>query len=379
VVVENYQDTWKYARYYGGESINQTLFDRLGLPANLPSDIGDLLFKAFEDTYTGVPHPERLPGDGFYTREQIDITYEVFYEVLRLMSKMAVERPEEPFSGVADILADALDAFSPPPSPPSSGSSCSWKDILSFGLTSSSRECYENFFEEVASWLNYLGELIVWSLETLRNLVDLLLSLLLSLPISVLLAILYGIQLLCYQIYRSARMVLATNGFVMPEPDELYSSIGRNLITLFQPCASNFKFPLVCVPVRNQLVCPVSPVEQPSTAVAFHPTGIGSDPDLFISGEPFSEDSLRMYALSVSPEETRSIERDRRSIGNAADFTAWMVQHANDSSVIEGGEEHLMLYRNWNLDGDRGYGYLAWKGKVPDASPFTVEDEDYKF
>lgn len=378
VTAENYQDTWKYARYYNGESINHTLFARLGLPENLPSDVGDLLFDAFKQTYTGFDHPTKLQGDGFYTRGQIDVTYEVFYKVLKLMESMAVGRPEEPFSGVADILADALDNFSPPPSPPSPSSSmCSIEDIFSFGLTSSSRDCYEEFFENVATWLNYLGELIAWSLETLRNLIDLLLTLLLSLPISVLLAILYGIQLLCYQIYRSARMVLSTNGFVMPEPDELDNSIARNLITLFPSCAVNFKtFPSIGTPFHNNLICPVPFAEKPVTAAAFHPKAIESTPDRFIIEEPFSESALRAYAHDAnSPEQTRSIQRDRLSIGNSRDFTAWMIRHANDPNITTADQD--ILYTDWNLDSDRGYGYHSWRGKVPNDEPFAVDNEQY--
>jgi hypothetical protein len=377
VTAENYMDTWKYYQYYG-ESINQTLFTRLGLPDNLPTDVGDLVFKVFRDTYADLPHPTRLSGDGFYTREQIDETYEILYRILKFMESQAIQRPEEPFSGVADILADALDAFSPPPSPPDAPSSmCSWEDVLSFGLTQSSRDCYEEFFEEVAEWLNYLGELVVWSLETLRNLLDLVLSLLLSLPISVLLAILYGIQLLCYQAYRSARAVLSSSGFVMPEPDELDSSIARNLITPFQCSVVNFRnFPSIGKPARNNLVCPVSQAEQPSTAAGFHPATVESTLDRFIAIEPFDEQMLRTYALARSPEQTRSLQRDRLSIGNARDFTAWMTQHANDP---DNWTEEIVfaLFANWNLDADRGYGYLQWRGTIPHADPFIVEDEEY--
>lgn len=380
VTAENFQDSWKYSQYYNGESINETLFSRLGLPQNLPPDVGDLLFNAFKGTYTGVDHPTKLPGDGFYTRDQIDITYNVFYKVLKLMESMGVERPEEPFSGVADILADALDNFAAPPTPPpppsTSSSMCSWTDVLSFGLTDSSRECYDEFFDEVADYLSYMGELIEWSLETLGNLVNLLLTCLLALPITVLLAIIYGIQLLCYQIYRSARMVLSTNGFVMPEPDELDSSIARNLITLAQPCAENFKtFPSIGTPVRNNLVCPVPVAEQPTTAAACHSPVTGLTPDHFIREEPFSRRALQMYALSSSPEQTRSIEQRRITIGNATVFTAWMIAHANDPGITD--ENRSILYANWNLDSDRGYGYLTWKGTVPDADPFTIEDEEY--
>jgi len=380
ITAENYQDSWKYARYYNGESINQTLFARLGLPENLPTAVGDLLHNAFKNTYSEVPHPKLLSGDGFYTREQIDITYEVFYKVLELMEGMGVARPEEPFSGVADILADALDNFSPPPSPPSSSSStCSWKDVLSFGLTEKSRECYENFFKEVASWLNYLGELIVWSLECLRNLIDLLLTLLLSLPVSVLLAILYGIQLLCYQIYRSARWVLAMNGFVAPEPDELDNSIARNLITLFQTCAENFKnFPSIGQPQHNNLICPISQAEEEKTAAGFYPKMIETTPDKFICLDPFSEQSLRFYALSAeNPEQTRSLQHDRRSIGNAKDFTAWLIRYANEDESNIPEDIQKILFTDWNLDADRGYGYRAWFGEVPEEEPFIVRNERY--
>jgi len=374
VTAENFMDTWKYYQYYG-ENINQTLFSRLELPSTLPTDIGDLLFQAFQE-YASVQHPMRLPGNGFYTREQIDQTYEVFYKVLELMENQAISRPEEPFSGVGEILSDALDAFSTPPSPPSTSSACSFGDIFSFGLTESSRECYKEFFEQAGNWLNYFGELLVWSFETLLNLIDLLLSLLLSLPISVLLAILYGIQLLCYEIYCNARRILSMNGFLLPEPDELDSSIARNLITPFQCMVYNFKnFPSIGSPVRNNLICPVQPVERPVTAAGFHPPIIESTPDRFINLEPFDEQALRMYAGSNSPDQTRSIAFDRKAIGNAIAFTAWMIQHSNDPNIT--AEIQSILFANWNLDSDRGYGYLSWRGTIPHAEPYDVDNEEY--
>ncbi|MGB9899060.1 zinc dependent phospholipase C family protein, partial [Thermanaerothrix sp.] len=184
VTVENWMDTWKFQQYYNRD-INLHLLNTLGLPTALPSDVGDLLFKTLRDTYESVDHPRRLPGDGFLTRTQLDETYEIFYKVLELMRDQAVERPEEPFSGVTDILEGALDdLLEPPPSPPSLPSgACSLGDILSFGLTSSSRDCYESFFKELASWFEYIGELLAWAFETLLDLFDLLISLLLSLPI----------------------------------------------------------------------------------------------------------------------------------------------------------------------------------------------------
>lgn len=382
ITAENYQDSWEYNRYYTGESINQTLFARLGLPSSLPPDIGDLLHSSFSNTYIDL---DRIPShpavNGHYTREQIDKTYDVFYKVLKLMEGMGVERPEEPFSGVADILADALDNFSPPPSPPSSSSSmCSWEDVFSFGLTSNSRDCYGNFFEEVANWLEYLGDLIAWSLETLRNLVDLVMTLLLSLPITVLLALLYGIQLLCYQVYCSARRILVLNGYVCPEPSDLNDSVARNLITQAQSCAYNFKnFPSIGTPYHNNLVCPVSNAESPKTASSFYPHSIDVTPDSYIRSEPFNESALGMYARSaLSPEHTRSLEKDNLSIGNATAYTVWMIKNAQIFKNDRLAEEPLqVLFTNWNLDADRGYGYHSWEGTVPEESPFHMDDEKY--
>lgn len=380
VTAENFQDSWKYKRYYNGESINRTLLARMGIPERLPADVGDLLGRTFTGVYGGLPadrRPRRLGGNGFYTRTQIDETYDVFYKVLALMAGMAVERPTEPFSGAADILADALDAFSPPPSPPDSPSSaCSWTDILSFGLTERSRECYRNFFEELESWLDYLGELMAWTLQTLLNLIDLVLALLLSLPICVLLALLYGIQLLCYQAYRSARLALATCGFVMPEPDELDTSIGRNLITLADVCAENFKnFPSRGTPPRSHLVCPTPDTERPKTSAGFHEHGIEATPDRYICQEPFNFGAWRAYASVRGPEQTRSLQSDRLSIGNATDLTVWMVANAHNANRPP--EVDAVLFADWNLDADRGYGYRAWAGVVPEAEPYEVANESY--
>ena len=383
--IENFMDCWKYYYTYGqslptgylGESINKTLLTRLNLPSTLPTEVGDLLFSAYRDVYGNVPHPKRLPGDGFYTRGQIDETYDLFYKVLKMMEGMGVERPTEPFSGVGDILAEALQGFTPPPAPPTSASStCSWEDVLSFGLTQNSRECYEEFFEEAAKWLDYLGDLLAWTFDTILALIDLLLTIFLSLPITVLLALLYGIQLLCYDVYRTARRILSQSGFVAPEPDELDSSVARNLVTPYQCAVLNFKgFPSVGVPTKNNLTCPIPRAESPGTAAGFHPPTAATTPDAFIQQVPFSEDAVRKYAAAATPGQTREIEQQRHTIGNARDFTAWMVRHANNPASPP--ELLGVVFTDWNLDSDRGYGYLGWDGAVPDAEPYEVTGEKY--
>lgn len=391
VTVENWMDAWKFQEYYG-ENINQVLFDKFGLPDTLPGDVGDLLHKTLHDVYDSAPHPQRLPGDGFLTRNQIDQTYEIFFEILKFMQGMAVARPEEPFSGVADILEGALeDLLESPPSPPSSPSgACSLGDILSFGLTSSSRDCYEEFFDQLADWLSYIGELLAWAFETLLDLFDLLLSVLLALPIMVLLAILYGLQLLLYEIYQTVRAVLALQGFVFPEPRDLNDAHGRNLTTPFQcgitGCFSSrlammhsavgtLAYPRWTNLTTSHLVCPGPVAEQPMTVPNFDPPLATTTPNQFINQTPLDLAALAAYAASPSPAQTRALYRYCRRIGNATDLTAWMIGVAGNPEATSA--ERAIAFTNWNLDSDRGYGYKTWRGTLPPTPAIPVMDEVY--
>ncbi len=387
VVVENFMDTRKVFEY-DGTSVNATLKDKLGLPEDyepLHDDICSLLHQAFAATYNDPQkRPQRVnvetdsagnptANSGFLSKEQIEETYEIFYKVLEISKKMRVERPEEPFSGVADILSDALsDVFEALPSPPNVDSSgaCSVGDIFSFGLTSSSRDCYENFFENVAEWLDYLGELIQWTFETLLDIVDLILAALLALPITVLLALLYGIQLLMYELYQTVRMILTLEGFFTPEPVDINSSHGRNLTTTSHCEVTPFEYPRYRDKTKSHLTCPTKALELPETAADFYPSSTNTTPDSFIHDRPFDLKALYAYANSTSTAVTRRLEKAERKIGNAVDLTTWVIQTAADPSATSGDKD--VAFTNWNLDSDRGYGYKTWMVD-PDGIP---EDEN---
>lgn len=381
VVVENFMDT-RAVFELDGTSVNQTLFDKLGLPETfepLADDVCDLLHEAFVATYSDfTPRPNNVNTDagdlsGFLSKQQIKDTYEILYRVLKVSKKMAVQRPEEPFSGVADVLADALDeVFDAPPTPPNfaGSSACSAGDILSFGLTSSSRDCYEEFFEDVADWAEYMGELLQWAVETLVDIVDLVLAVLLALPITVLLALLYGIQLLMYELYQSVRFLLSLEGFVTPEPVDIVTSHGRNLTTPVHCATQPFKYPRFRHLTRSHLVCATSQIEGPATAADFYPSTADTTSNEFIRALPFDEKALFSYARSPSVAATRKLERGRNRVGNAVDLTAWVIQTAADPDATEWMK--AVAHTNWNLDADRGYGYKAWRGDIPEG----VNDND---
>jgi hypothetical protein len=379
VTVENFMDAWVFNSEYS-TSVNGSLLMRLGLPdpSALPDEIVHQIDTALRQTYQTL-HPSRLAA-GFLSPAQIRQTYDTFYQVLRIMAAMQVARPEEPFSGVADVLSAALDdLLEAPPSPPSPPSgACPWGDVLSFGLSESSRECYEEFFDNAAEWMEYLGELLAWTLESMLDLFDLILASLLALPITALLAILYGIQLLLYAVYREMRSVLAFQGFLFPEPEDLETSHGRNLTTTYQACGGPFKFPRWREDTASHFVCPVKAVEGPATAADYHDASNAVTPMAFIRGTPFSVPNLVAYANSATPDATRNLERTRTHIGNAIDLTTWLITAAADPNAPDQNKQ--VAFTNWNLDSDRGYGYKAWEGTInaPVAStPPAISNEAF--
>ena len=378
VAVENYMDCWAFNRHYTGASVSKTVKSKLGvpLPSDLPDEIVDLLDSSFRATYPDIA-PTLLGSPGFLSKNQIRDTYTIFYDVLNLMEKMVVDRPTEPFSGVLDILSRALDdLLESPPSPPSppSGGTCGWEDILSFGLTSSSRDCYEEFFDQLGDWVEYMGELILWSLETMQDLLDLILATLLAMPISTLLALLYGLQLLLYGVYQLMRRILAEHGFVYPEPEDLLTSTATSLVTTVMSCSPAFKYPVNKKNDRSHLVCPIAGLESPTTAADFQAFSGNVTPSSFMEETIFSESVLAEYAKSPSPADTRKLEREKKRIGNALDLTMWMVKKAMDPSASS--SELATAFTNWNLDSDRGYGYKTWNGTLA-GTPAIITPEDY--
>jgi len=369
---ENFMDTWAYSQQYN-ENINSTLHTRQKLPKS--KKLYQLDYELTKDI-TNFPQnqrPKLINKDkgadaGFLTPQNIQETYQVFCFVAEVLGNSHVEKPKEPFSGILDILNDMLKGFKPPPSPPGISKACSIWDILSFGTTSKSRDCYKNFADNISEWLGYLGELLSWAFQTISHLLDSLLTLLLSLPIAAVMGILYGIQLLLYAIYKQARWVLALNGFVYPEPDEvLGTSHGRNLITPFQcdqihgPMDARLikVFPQLAYPRThlhsiNHLQCPTGDPESPRTVCAWYPRSEKILPSKFMKFDTFNEKNLEQYAKATDPSATRAIEEKKLEIGNAIDLSVWILQNANDQTKKD------IVYCDWNLDSDRGYGYKCW-------------------
>jgi len=386
VTVENFMDSWKFKEKYN-DTINKVLLDKLQIKeTTMTAEIRDLIEKTFHDTYGNpILHPSRLPGEGFLSKEDIENTNEMFFDILNLMKNFYVAPPQEPFSGVGAILAKILSLhIKAPPSPPhtGSGSSCSAKDIFSVGFTSESRRCYGEIFKDLVNFAKYLGEMVLYLQGILLDLLDRLTALLGSLLISELLAILYGIQIILYNIYQTFRSVLALEGFIFPEPDDLNTSHGRNLATTFLCENGSFDyFPSQEDLTVSHLLCASrDKKELPSTRSGFFPRSHLITPNDFMentnipSNPPFSQTNLEMYAKATTPLETKFIEGNN-IIGNAKDLAVWMIGIANDVAVNSNLKD--IVFTNWNLDSDRGYGYKTWKGIIPNTANGTINNLRY--
>jgi hypothetical protein len=385
-IVENFIDTWVFDKRYG-ESVNQTLVGRLGLQdlVRLPLDIAGLLDGAFRATY-----PLKKTRPDFLTVDQIRETYENLHLVLGYMEELVIPYPTEPFADVGRILSEAFnDLIEPPPGPaPNPSAACSIGDILDFATTDKSRECYDSFFKQIEDYFEYLGRLMEWLLDTIRDLVDLLLAATMEIPLAVAMAILYEIQVALYAILQTIRSALALGGLVNPEPGDLTSSHGRNLTTTYQNCVPDLfdAYPVRMAPTVSPLVCPPriilgrSSLEQPLTVPGFSQPGSADvTPWEFIRDAPFNQSAFLSYAQAgaqAGEHDTMSLHRQRLHVGNATDLTQWMISVASseDETALHGNA----VFADFDLDGDRGYFYRTWKGEIlPDR--VNIEDEEYPY
>jgi hypothetical protein len=192
---------------------------------------------------------------------------------------------------------------------------------------------------------------------------------------------LYLLQLALYEIYRQYRWALCLSGYAFPDPDQLFNPLAQQfvnpLVAVQQMPRREFPieqdhclfFPTGCVPPS---VIPPPPVCHEPRAATSGPYARFplNYPFWFIEGEPTNPDIERALADSPSPERTIGLARNlfpppagtspasySGSLGSAIDF---FLRRAREVALDNGGETKLDL-PNWNLDGDRGYGFKCWQ------------------
>jgi hypothetical protein len=328
----------------------------------LPKKLGELLIKAQDQTYTGVPHPVN------FNYSDMDTTYRLWlkwFEISTTIGSAVKPTPvPPPGSGVVTLINDYVSGF-PSYSGGSGGSSGGgW-----------------GFIKWLAESLAYTFEWIVThALEIV------------SLPfveaIGLLKWLLYQAQLGLYSVYDNARWVLVMGGYIFPEPQDLAKQpwakalLNTNYVQLMGGASANFNlFPRkqevhnLFGPMEHHLIYQGTLQEKPHAEPApysFH----GVYPETVLTkSHPYDPNIRILYACEVpygtTYKATHKVDQNSWNtpqLGSCLSFSARLIAETIDKLP------------NFNLDGDRGYGWKTWRAIDPKNielnNPVNVEYVD---
>jgi hypothetical protein len=324
--------------------------------AKLPDKLAELFAKALETTYGDIDHPVSMSPD------DIDTTYrlwQMWFERTTSIGDAVKPTPVPPPGGAAiTLITDLLSGFpSPPGLPGPGGGGFSVLDIFAAMFA-------------FAKWLvDTLTYLVDWIIDHAIDIV--------TLPYTEALALLkwllYQVQKAIYEIYDILRFLLVLQGYIFPEPRDLVKwPWGQATVnTAFAhlaggPPASFAQYPRKQVAhgrfgtTEHHLVYPGTLQELPAAEPAplsFH----GVFPPAFITQNyPFSPVIEGLYACDTPYGSTAS----------ASDFIDSNTWSTAQLGSALGFSARLIAFKlgdlpNFNLDGDRGYGWKTWRADDP--------------
>ncbi len=407
---DNYTDVWVLG-HYEGVDINTSNWHQ-HYPERMASKFRRQFLDAMKTTYTDIRHPDgrRLDGREWPNDGDLARMWEMLYLAMKMQTGgYSVERPSPP-----DFPID-FESF---PSPPSFGDDMdggrrrggfSWKAL------------FEALLRFVADTVKYVWDVVKWIVDTAT-----------ATSLWPFQYALYLIQLATYQIYRACRRVLALRGYCFCHPDELVgggdissgwagtlagamlvgasdldydaektfyipthrfdahfphkerlvnspkliqdavqavSDASPEVKIMIEACLAAGGFPQA---FQTPWVYPTSPREEAWTINAPYPNGCL--PDEFIEKASFHRPYYDAFKDVKSVGQMLSLsaqagESSRKCLGNAVDLGVAMLED------ISGGGRAP----DFNLDGDRGYGWLCWDvqplgSKDRKTDNFTVKD-----
>lgn len=340
-LVENFMDVWTWQHYKNANILESNLHKRMYFGGgSLDRDLISMIDRSFQDTYPKTPSnlihlPTRL-NSHYLSKEQINQTYVLFRKYLELATSrgvMSLPKPQAP-----QVIPGLSNLFSNPPS--SSGGSFSWSALW--------------------NWIKWLFEQIFK---------------ILTLPIHILAALgtygvrymLYLLQMGLYNIYKALREALVMHGYVMCEPGDLTSPYALEYTRQRLPHPStrmhnpSYPYPLqeysYTAVFGHQIPYPPMSLEANGTESSPYP--VGSTPDIFIDKAVYNPQADGL-AFAGQPEETQKIDFDnlqtgKGQLGNAVDWSVNLILKCQQNTLKLNPD-----LPDWNLDADRGYGWLNW-------------------
>ena len=385
-VIENYMDQYEWNSRYKN-NIRNEMYGSFDFENYIISDdLAKLISDTMRQTY-GSPNAARplryKNNDGFLSKDDIKVAFELQKLALEFLGgSEAVLKPVEPRPDFDEILSDFfndIDFPAPPTIPNGSNTNESLADLTNK---------IEEWFQAIENWAK-------WALEVAKELANTIVNAIVAAANTIVEAVVftvelltYAIQCLMYNIYRAIHQILVLSGIAYPEPDDvnLNNPLAKDHITTHKAEANSEEmYPVLKFPGQphldrrsyldilrlddnvnfynfNNNPLQFKDIEEPKTTNSFYPKNATTTPNVFIddrTNSPFNESIFRSFANAKSPEETRLLYNTiNTGFGNAVDTSIFLLNNKNNHNDN--------VFINWNLDGDRGYGYKTW-----DGIPFT--------
>lgn len=360
-----------------GESVEReplltTLLDAPNDPPAELRPIYAMLDEAIRDTYD---RPPRRVDGGYLDVEHLHGAYLYSLVSLRALTSTTIPMPPDPSAEALDAIERAwqefLETAQHPPQPPALPPNLCvnfWDPSCSFDL-----KYLGDWVGHLWNGVEWLAEVAAWVAEMLADLVRVLTCTFVA-PIKVMIrGLFWTLRSAIHQFESFIREALVLTAIA--PPDRLWlrtHPLAIESLSLDDQKAQQASGPFPHRAARTNAgfqSYPATASELDSTLAA--PTDQLGDLDNMIAAVVPEPALYADYAGSSSPAITRAIEQGHPDKG--FDSIESLSRHIMNALVRDTGEQ----LPNWNMDADRGYGYLAWTypniGDTSGESPFVQD------
>lgn len=330
----------------------------------LPDNLKRLFVNALVEVYSDVEHPP------FLSQEDVDSAYRLWRLWFRRATRIGYAEPPTPVApptGAARRLVEEYINGLPKHETGAGGGGGFWETIRA-----------------LFAFAKFLADVLFYTIDYIINHIDEILLLPLEEMLATIKWSLYLIRKGIWEVYDSLRFALVLGAYLFPEPRDLARDPwGKAFLFVNQAhqtggdIADFFKYPRrqerhgLLTP-EHHYTYPSEPQELPHAEPAPRLFDGEIGPESFIDGEfdydPFIESlyyALEPYGGSDSTHEIDEQTWNTAQFGSALAFSARLISHS------------LGHLPNFNLDGDRGYGWKTWRAKNSDLESSDPVNVDY--
>lgn len=332
--------------------------------SKMPKKLSKLIARAMEETYGNADHPE------FMGEADLDSTYRLWQAWFKRSTSIGDMQAPTPVPPPGSVVAGLVNDYASgvPPFPRS-------------GRPSGGGFSVAGLFAAMAGFIKWLGDVLIYTGEWIYDHAGDIFLLPRDEAIGTLKWFLYQIQKGIWEIYDNLRFMLVLGGYLNPEPRDLHKDpwgkafINTNFAHLTDGgIAKPQTYPLrqeahsLLGTTEHHLIYPRYPnpnKENPHTESVSH-LFYGAWPETFISTrhnyDPYIDklyDCEKPYGNDERATNYINMRTFRTAqLGSSLFFGARLIA------------ERLEKMPNFNLDGDRGYGWKTWRA----SSPRDIED-----